>query len=68
MWRVSQAVKTLGFHPRNKGSTPLPATKEGIYSNSLIKKIGLWFFKDALFKCGSGGMADALGLGPSSSE
>ena len=67
MWRVSQAVKTLGFHPRNKGSTPLPATKEGIYSNYLIK-IGLWFFKDALFICGSGGMADALDLGSSSSE
>ena len=34
MWRVSQAVKTLGFHPRNKGSTPLPATK-GVRLNGL---------------------------------
>ena len=45
MWRVSQAVKTLGFHPRNKGSTPLPATKKGIYSNYLIKNWLVIFLK-----------------------
>lgn len=26
LWRVSQTVKTLGFHPKDKGSTPLLVT------------------------------------------